>query len=228
MSGDADQRQVAADYDLIYADWDKAVATVQGFMTGHLPIDTGTLLDAHCGTGLASDAATRLGWVVTAAEASPAMLERTRNRLPDVETRVAPPLSLHTSISRRFDAVISVGNALPALRPDQVRQALAEMRKCTRPGGAAMIAVRDFGDRLKSAVWRDDPVVKITARFRYQSASEIIYTLDVEDAEGERSHDQVLHPLSSLALESGLEDAGYSVTRTSRIAGRVVIAALAV
>jgi hypothetical protein len=54
------ERRLAADHDLIYADWDRAVATVQSFMTGHLPVEPGTLLDAHCGTGLAADAAARL------------------------------------------------------------------------------------------------------------------------------------------------------------------------
>ena len=221
------ERQEAADYDLVYADWDRAVATVQSFMTGHLPVEPGSLLDAHCGTGLASDAAARLGWTVTAADASPAMLERVAARLPDVRRVRASPLTLADEAPGGFDAVVSVGNTLTTLHGDGVRTALEQLRRCTRDGGACMIAVRDFSERLKSAVWRDDPLARVAARFRYQEGGEILYTLDVDDADGSRSHDQLLYPLSDLMLTAALEDTGFRVRRRSRVAGRLVVAAVA-
>lgn len=220
-------RRLAADYDLVYADWDRAVATVQAFMTGHLPVQTGTLLDAHCATGLAADAAARLGWRVTAADPSPAMLERVAARLPDVTLVRAAPLTLADDAPGSYDAVVSVGNTLASFREDGVRTALEQLRRCTRDGGACMIAVRDFSERLKSAVWRDDPLARVAARFRYQDGGEILYTLDLDDADGTRSHDQVLYPLSELVLTDALEHAGFGVRRCSRTAGRLVVGAVA-
>jgi hypothetical protein len=164
---------------------------------------------------------------VTAADASPAMLERVAARLPDVRRVRAAPLTLADDAPDTYDAVVSVGNTLATLRQDGVRTALQQMRLCTRDGGACMIAVRDFSERLKSAVWRDDPLARVAARFRYQDTGEILYTLDVDDADGTRSHDQVLYPLSELVLAHALEDAGFRVRRQSRVAGRLVLAAVA-
>jgi hypothetical protein len=162
------EQQLAAGHDLVYADWDRAVATVQAFMTGHLPVQTGTLLDAHGATGLAADAATRLGWTVTAADRWAAMLERVAGRLRDVTRVRAAPLTLADDAPGAYDAVVSVGNTLATFRENGVRTALEQLRRCTRDGGACMVAVRDFSERLKSAVWRDDPLARVAARFRYQ------------------------------------------------------------
>jgi SAM-dependent methyltransferase len=74
---------VAADYDLIYANWDAQVERLVAIMNGHLPvIPHGRLLDASCGSGLAVDAAQRAGWIVTGCDPSPAMLQRARDRFP--------------------------------------------------------------------------------------------------------------------------------------------------
>lgn len=116
MTGLDPEQQLAADYDLVYADWDRAVATVQTFMTGHLPVEPGTLLDAHCATRLAADAAARLGWTVTAADSSAAMLERVAVRMPDVARVRAAPLTLADAAPEGYDAVVSVGNTLTTFR----------------------------------------------------------------------------------------------------------------
>jgi hypothetical protein len=58
------------------------------------------------------------------------------------------------------------------------------MRKCTRLGGTAMIVVRDFAGSLRPAVWRDDPVCKVTALFSTRGQGQVSYTLQVEDADG--------------------------------------------
>jgi hypothetical protein len=47
-----------------------------------------------------------------------------------------------------------------------------------------MIVVRDFAGSLRPAVWRDDPVCKVTALFSTSGQRQISYTLQVEDAEG--------------------------------------------
>jgi SAM-dependent methyltransferase len=219
---------VAADYDLIYADWDTQAERLVGIMSGHLPvIPGGRLLDASCGSGLSVDAARRAGWIVTGCDTSPALLRRARDRFPDVTLRVSSLLGLSEAMGARYDAVISVGNALTAIPHDQVPRALGELRACLRDGGALMIAIRDFSERLKGGVWRDDPVARVQARFVYRDG-DVIYALDIDDARGQRTHEQVLHPISPLELEAAVLASGFTVQRTSRAAGRAVVAGRAV
>ncbi|HEY0388549.1 MAG TPA: class I SAM-dependent methyltransferase [Gaiellales bacterium] len=219
---------VAADYDLIYANWDAQVERLVQIMNGHLPVvPNGRLLDASCGSGLSIDAARRTGWTVTACDASPAMVQRARDRFPDVTYRSAGLLGLADALGARYDAVISVGNALPMLEPSHVPQALRELRDCTREGGALMVAIRDFSERIKGGVWRDDAVARAEARFAYRGADLIVYTLEIEDSRGIRTHEVDLHPIAPLELEAAVLSAGFAVTRSSRVAGRVVIAATA-
>lgn len=164
---------------------------------------------------MACDADLRLGWVVTGADASPAMLERARARLPNVEFRVAEPTRLHTAVPRTFDAVVSVGNALYLLTREQLPTALGQMRACLRPGGSLMLVVRDL-DEPRSAVWRDDPTARVTARFRREGGGRVAFVLQVEDALGLRTHEQLLNPLPVLDLASAVEKAGLRVTRAGR------------
>jgi ubiquinone/menaquinone biosynthesis C-methylase UbiE len=221
--------EVAADYDLIYASWDAHADRLVQIMNGHLPVvPGGTLLDCTCSSGLSLDAAHRLGWIVTGADASPAMLQRARRRLPDVDFKTIEVGSLDQVFGARFDAVISVGNALPLLPPGRMAIALRSMRACVKEGGALMVAIRDFSERIRSAVWRDDPVARVQARFAYHGGDTITYALDISDSSGERTHELTLHPISPLELEAAVLAAGFRVTRASRTGGRVVIAATAI
>jgi SAM-dependent methyltransferase len=219
---------VAADYDLIYADWDAQVGRLVQIMNGHLPVvPRGRLLDATCGTGISVDAARRTGWVATGCDASPAMVERARDRFPDVTFRTAGLPGLADALGARYDAVISVGNALPMLEPTQVPHALEQLRTCTRDGGALMLAIRDFSERIRGGVWRDDAVARVEARFAYRDPGVVVYTLQIEDSRGTRVHEVELHPIAPLELEAAVLAAGFTVTRSSRTAGRTVIAATA-
>lgn len=220
---------VAADFDLIYGNWDAQVERVVQIMNGHLPVvPRGRLLDATCASGLSVDAARRIGWIVTGCDASPAMVQRARDRFPDVTFRSADLLSLAESLGATYDAVISVGNALPMLESSQVPKAMQQLRRCTREGGALMIAIRDFSERIKGGVWRDDAVARVEGRFAYRGADLVAYTLEIEDSQGSRTHELELHPISPLELEAAVLAACFTVTRASRVAGRAVIAATAV
>jgi SAM-dependent methyltransferase len=226
MNTDAGAR-MAADQDLVFADWDAVTARVGSMMSAHLPMARGTLLDATCGTGMACDAAVRLGWHVIGADASPAMLERARGRLPGVEFMVADVRSLFEGVRQSVDAVISIGDGLPSVDPADLAMAVDAMRRCTRLGGATMIAVRDFA-ALKSAVWRDDPVCRATALFVKRADGQIEHTLQVEDADGIRTHTRRLHPVSEGELRGEMEACGYHVRRAGKMLGRVVLSGVAV
>jgi hypothetical protein len=155
------------------------------------------------------------------------MLERARERLPAAEFMVADVRHLYDGVQRTVDAVISIGDDLPALPAADLAAAVAEIRRCTRLGGATMIAVRDFR-ALKSAVWRDDPVCRVTALFVNRPDGAVDYTLQVEDADGLRTQTRRLHPVSELELREEMEACGFRVRRTGKMLGRVVLSGVAV
>jgi SAM-dependent methyltransferase len=217
----------ASDHDLVFSDWNAVTERVMSMLNAHLPIAHGTLLDATCGTGMASDAAVRLGWDVIGADVSAAMLSRARERLPGVKFVIADVRHLYDVVQQSVDAVISIGDGLPSVPPDELGAAVDGIRRCTRLGGTTMIAVRDF-TALKSAVWRDDPVCRVTALFVTRADGQVEHTLQVEDADGIRAHTRRLHPLSELDLREEMEAYGFHVRRTGKMLGRVVLSGVAV
>jgi ubiquinone/menaquinone biosynthesis C-methylase UbiE len=227
VTAGADTR-AAEDYDLIYPDWDEAVERVRRLMAGHLPVASGrTLLDCTCGSGMTAQAAQELGWRVTGADASPAMLDRARSRLPDVELIACDVRSLNQVLRRTFDAVVSVGNTLLSLPRGDLPGALAQMRSRCKAGGTAMIVIRDLSERPRSGVWRDDALCRATGRFVHEGPKEIRYTLEISDAFGVRTHDLTLHPVTELELAAALEGAGFKARRSERTGGRLIVSAVA-
>ena len=122
------------------------------------------VLDIATGTGLAAEAA--LGAVgatghVTAADLSPAMIEKARRRLgnaPNVSLAVEDGQALSFS-AESFDAVMcSLGLMF---FPDPSR-GLAEFRRVLRPGGRAAVSVntvpqRSYNTRINLAIARHVP-----------------------------------------------------------------------
>jgi SAM-dependent methyltransferase len=222
-----DPVRAASDHDLVFADWDGMTERVLSIMSAHLPAASGTLVDATCATGMACDAGRRLGWEVIGVDASPAMVERARERLPGVTFHIGEVTDLFDAVGKSVDAVVSIGDGLPAAGREGLGRGIAEMRRCTRLGGTAVVVVRDFG-ALRSAVWRDDPVCKVTALFVVRHDHDVDYTLQVDDAEGTRTHTRVLHPIRDHELRAAMGASGYRIRRAGRMLGRLVISGTAV
>ncbi len=219
--------QFAADHDLVWADWDVMTDRVMSIMSAHLPIAKGRLLDATCRTGMGCDAARRMGWEVVGADPSPAMLDRARMRLPDAEFYVGDVCHLFETVDQSTDAVVAIGDGLAAVAPEQLDLAFDELRRCTRLGGSAMVVVRDFSS-LRSAVWRDDPVCKVTGLFVTRPDGWVEHTLQVEDADGTREHTHRVYPYSEIVLRDAMDASGYHVRRTAKMLGRVVLSGIAI
>src|SRR5690348_13388996 len=122
------------------------------------------VLDIATGTGLASEAALQLVGQkgrVTAADVSPAMVEKARARLVHAKNAsVAVEDGQALSFSdESFDAVVcSLGLMF---FPDPLR-GLAEFRPVLRPGGRAAVSVnsvpeRSFNTRINIAIARHQP-----------------------------------------------------------------------
>ncbi|MEV0481303.1 class I SAM-dependent methyltransferase [Streptomyces sp. NPDC050508] len=106
---------------------------VQRILDG-LPV--GAALDAACGTGRHTAYLHRLGHRVTGCDASPDMLARARERLPDVDLREADLRQLPLP----DDAVDTVVCALALAHVPDLTAVLAEFARVLRPGGHLVIS----------------------------------------------------------------------------------------
>jgi cyclopropane fatty-acyl-phospholipid synthase-like methyltransferase len=211
---------VAADYELAFADRDGQVERLKTMLAGHLPVmPGGWLLDVSCGSGLSCEAAALLGFTVTGVDESQAMLELARARLPGTDLRRGSPDALDAATTNRYHAVIAVGNGLVRLARERLPVALTAMRERLRPDGTMLVMIRDFSHRPKSAVWRQDDVAVVKARYADGGGRSLHYVLEVEDAAGARSHTMTLHPIGPIELAVAVEAAGIHVTRTQTIGG---------
>lgn len=215
---------VAADYELAFADRDGQVERLKTMLAGHLPvIPQGWLLDVACGSGLTCEAASLLGYTVTGVDDSAAMLELARARLPGTDLRRGSPDALESATTNRYHAVITAGNGLVRLPRERLPDALRGMRERLRPEGTMLVMIRDFSHRPKSAVWRQDAVATVKARFADGGGRSLHYVLEVEDAAGTRSHVMTLHPIGPIEIALAVEAAGIHVTRTQTLGGWVAV-----
>ncbi len=109
------------------------------------------VLDASCGAGAQAIPLAQLGFEVTAADPSSAMLRKASDIAEQYKLRDkirlirADFLELPQHVKGPFDAIISKGNALPHLtEDDEIEQALRNFHALLRPGGMLVIGMRDF------------------------------------------------------------------------------------
>lgn len=104
------------------------------------------LLDAGCGAGGAAAEAVRLGAVPTGVDASGALLELARARLPSFEFHEADIEELPFP-DGSFDAVIAVNSVMYAA---DMPRALRELARVTRPGGRVAVTAWGSADKCEN------------------------------------------------------------------------------
>jgi glycine/sarcosine N-methyltransferase len=145
MEPEAFYDDLAADYHLIFADWEASIARQAEVLTALLR-DAETVLDAACGIGTQALGLARAGFAVTASDVSPAAVARCAREaaargLP-IRTAVA---DLRTLDLGRFDAVICMDNALPHLLTDEdLAAACASLHRSLVPAGLLLASTRDY------------------------------------------------------------------------------------
>jgi SAM-dependent methyltransferase len=143
---------LAAQYHLVYGDrWDDAVQR-QGAALDRLIRDlhpeAADVLDCACGIGTQAIGLARHGYRVVGTDISERSLDRARVEAArlgaSVSFAVADFRDLAT-VADSFDVVISCDNALPHLLDEaEIASALKAMKSRLRPGGLAVISIRDY------------------------------------------------------------------------------------
>ncbi|MFX0076643.1 MAG: class I SAM-dependent methyltransferase [Candidatus Hermodarchaeota archaeon] len=113
-----------------------------------------TVLDCACGTGHHVMMLKQLGYDVKGSDLSPAMLEKARANLKnidlDVTLKIADFRFLTKTFDYKFDAVLCVGNSLPHLMSNEdLSQALAEMNTILSKNGVLIIEQRNYDKLIK-------------------------------------------------------------------------------
>jgi SAM-dependent methyltransferase len=150
--------ELAADYHLIYADWDASMArqgeALDAVIRAELGSERASILDCSCGIGTQAIALGRRGHRVTGTDISPAAVARA---VREAERRDVPLVAAVADMrhlpfpDEQFDVVISADNSLPhLLDAREVRMALSEMRRVLRPQGLLMVSTRPYEEVLEA------------------------------------------------------------------------------
>lgn len=139
-------------YHLVYEDWEKSVerqANDLHALIGQLAPGSETLFDVACGIGTQALGLAGRGYRVSAADLSPAAVERARREADtrglSIELSVADMRQAHRHRAAPFDLVLCGDNALPHLLTDtEILEALRSFYRAVRPGGLCLLSVRDY------------------------------------------------------------------------------------
>ena len=142
---------VAEQYHLIFEDWERSVerqADVLAPLLSQRWSDARHVLDAAVGIGTQALGLAARGFRVTGSDLAPAAVARARrearSRRLQLELACADFRALPFA-DGSADVVIACDNALPhLLSTSEIRRALAELRRCVRPGGGCLVSMRDY------------------------------------------------------------------------------------
>jgi SAM-dependent methyltransferase len=147
---------LAADYDLIYDNWQAAIEYSGDTMRALLEAQgvglQSAVLDCCCGIGTQAIGLSSRGYNIVGTDISSRSIERARTEAKSrglaIRFEVADLRMLSSQVKERFDAVISFDNALPhLLTEDELYRGLTEVRRCLLPGSPFLASVRDY-DKL--------------------------------------------------------------------------------
>ena len=152
--------ELATLYHLVYSDWDAAIAQQAAALDAIIRQQVGpppqSILDVSCGIGTQALGLAALGHAVTASDLSSAAVERARleaaQRNLTIDFTVADMRRCAEVHGSGFDVVLSADNSIPhLLTDDAIREALGNFYECIRPGGIAVLGVRDYLTEKRSS-----------------------------------------------------------------------------
>lgn len=160
--------QLAADYHLIFADWDQSIerhaAALDRVIHFHLRGEGLRVLDCAAGIGTQAIGLARRGYTVHATDLSPAAIARAAQEAARrgvmLSTGTADFRALAKQVPGVFDVVLACDNALPHLLDDaDLRLAVENMRAKLRAGGVLLLSIRDYDELRRERPRTTPPVV---------------------------------------------------------------------
>jgi SAM-dependent methyltransferase len=145
--------EIATLYHLVYRDWNAAIAQQAAALDALIRQRVGppprSILDVSCGIGTQALGLAALGHTVTASDLSAGAVARARHeaarRSLVIDFSVADMRRCAEVHGSEFDVVLSADNSIPHLLDDDaIREAFGSFRRCLRPGGIAVLGVRDY------------------------------------------------------------------------------------
>jgi len=140
-------------YHLVYENWEASVAR-QGAQLAALIAErwgegARVVLDGAAGIGTQALGLLGRGFQVIASDLSPGAVQRARREATARGFRLPAVVADLRALAARAecaDVVLIADNSLPHLETEaDIRMALAECLRCTRPGGGCLITMRDYG-----------------------------------------------------------------------------------
>jgi len=148
----------AADYHLVFADWDASMArqgeALDAMIRAELGAGPMAVLDCSCGIGTQALALARRGHRVTGSDISTVAVARAAREaaLRELQLPTAAADMRHLPFTDAvFDVVVCADNALAHLLTEEdMRAALAEMRRVLGDGGLLILSIRAYDEILRS------------------------------------------------------------------------------
>jgi glycine/sarcosine N-methyltransferase len=164
--------QLAADYHLVYADWEASMArqgeALDAVIQTKLGPGRATVLDCSCGIGTQAIALGLRGHHVTGTDISVSAVTRAVREaaLRGVSLAAAAADMRHLPLAdEQFDVVISADNSLPHLLSAQdVHTALAQMRRVLRRRGLLVLSTRPYDEILQARPTSTPPQLATSPR----------------------------------------------------------------
>lgn len=153
-------------YKFIYPDWDKSeqrqAEMLENVFREYVGKSIVTILDVSCGIGMQSIGLAELGYKVTAcdlssSEISIARKEAIKRGLP-IDFYVGDMRKVWDTFQRQYDVIISCDNSVPHLLSDEdILTAFQQFFRCTTPGGACVLSVRDYAKMERDNTQYESP-----------------------------------------------------------------------
>ncbi len=216
--------EMASVFDYEVEDWDTAM---QAYLAYVKPImvenNVKTVLDCSCGTGIQAIGLAVEGFRVTASDISEEMIKAARKNASkygvDVEFVQSSFLDLKTSFSKKFDAVISMGNAFSHMLTDQdAVEALKSMRSVLRDeNGLCLLDIWNYvtltakKKRFIPLVVKDDAIVLQVRDFFDPSRVDVnfLYFIRLNGKWQHRNVSMKLRPITTDQVQQFLMEAGF-------------------
>lgn len=126
----------------------------QAALIGTVLTDGCKVVDFGCGDGRVAIPLRTLGYDVTAADASPTMLDRLRQHDADMPTVVSDGTDLYEQLGKKTDAVIALAVLIHHSYADCLAL-LAELRQTVKLGGLLVLDWPISDDPVEGQVWLD-------------------------------------------------------------------------